>query len=142
MKKIIITLSITLGIWQTGISQGNLQFNRVINLKYTKDTTINGVGIIDTLKVPVNKVWKIESAGFEKLTTSHEVNTQLLLDNFTLDVKEQEFTNPNIKSSISKSNFPIWLSTGSYLLYVNRLITTFKLTYGTSLSIIEFNIVP
>ncbi len=140
MKNTIITLSFILGFWQDGISQGNLQFNRVINLKYTRDTLISGVGLIDTLKVPANKVWKIESAGLDK-KGNLGFNDQLLLDNFILDVYENVSSTAN-GSFNSKSNFPIWLSTGTYILYDNRRSTNPKSFFGTSISIIEFNLIP
>ena len=44
--------------------QGNLQFNQVINIQFTKRLPYNTGGGADTLiTVPAGKIWKIESAG-------------------------------------------------------------------------------
>lgn len=141
MRKNILTLTFLLAIQDITFSQGNLQFNKVINLEYFEAVVKNGIPLIDTLNVPANKVWKVESAGIAPIYSY--LGDRLMLNNFTLDIEDYDITkNSNGYGSESKSNFPIWLSTGKYILYLHRLGGFSRATIKSSLSIIEFNVVP
>jgi len=143
MKKVIIILSTIFLLVKTGFSQGNLQFNRVINLTYSVRLSQTDSTIIDSLVIPVNKVWKIESAGFKKYKMRR--NSKFMLDNYILDIEEvgSNFSSSSINIIYNKSNFPIWLSTGKYyLFYDGDNIGPTKPIVSSSISIIEFNIVP
>ena len=163
MKYLITIITLILTNQEKSFSQGNLQFNKVINLEYDKATLINGVYTIGTLNVPTDKVWKVESAGLSRLS---QPGTRLMLNNFTLDVNESVPTStyvinncafdPPSTAAVStrwgyqqngivnftKSNFPIWLSTGAYILKLQGTSSGQTIDEKSSLSIIEFNIVP
>ncbi len=129
MKKIKL-LFLSLAVYSSIYSQGNLQFNRVINLSYPKVYAVSWSTTaitFDTLIVPPNKVWKIESAW----------------GNFDVHFGGYLLRNhdcSNTLSVLSSSNFPIWFSTGSYIL--NGTTCSPSSAASAYVSIIEFNIVP
>lgn len=129
-------LLLTIAFYSNIYCQGNLQFNRVINLEYSNGVTIGGsLTIYDTLKVPLNKVWKVESAGaIRNSLATPSFDYAIYLNNYLL----YNPYSPNNTSLLDPVNYPIWLSSGNYVL---------KCLYGSntpkvSVSIIEFNIVP
>jgi hypothetical protein len=141
MKKTLTFLFISISI--LSYSQGNLQFNRVINqvipsaTASAPNTTVPS--ITGSLTIPTNKVWKIESCGYKSGTNT---TWSLFLDNYTL------FSYTNFGGGglnyYFQSPFPIWLPAGTYnwkAEYFNNSssLVTFN---GASISIIEYNIVP
>ncbi len=156
MRKNILTLTFLIAIQDITFSQGNLQFNKVINLEYNKAQFFNNANLqghfLDSLKVPSNKVWKVESAGMQRYIGA---GSRLMLNNFILDANEDVATSTanqygfisNGIVNYTKSELPIWLSSGQYILKILYVNNPFYTTPGehqlkTSLSIIEFNIVP
>lgn len=136
MKKVVFLLSIIITNSISIYSQGNLQFNKVINIQSNwlwsaYDTVIT---------VPINKVWKIESAGFqEKSKPINGCQIKLYLENYFLFGSQSDLTNTALALF---SNFPIWLSNGTYRLFVSYVNCNSNPPIKPSLSIIEFNIVP
>jgi len=125
-------------------SQGNLQFNQVINWKIPQqNSNCGGCGIYcanitGTITVPNGKVWKIEESSYAKAFSPWS----FFIDNYLLFTFGQ--TAGGGQASHQETNFPIWLPLGTY---------TFNATYynscqsqisfeGCSTSIIEFNIIP
>jgi hypothetical protein len=140
MKKYITLATIQLLLYSSIFSQGNLQFNRVINLTYNNATLKSGVYIYDTLKVPTNKVWKLESAGIKGTNTD---GSSLLIDNFTVFSEVDYQTSSGVFPTPTVSSFPIWFSSGSYKLTLYcGYMSTCNNNIPASLSIIEFNVVP
>ena len=152
MKKLILIsfLFISTVIY----SQGNLQFNKVINLEYTKvlngtdnNAANTGETLLETVTIEENKVWKVVSAaitGGDRLRggnplspyTDHDVGLFL---NKTKIYQSSRAVNANEK--FRDVSMPIWFSSGT------KNVITYM--YGTdsdpitiSISIIEFNVVP
>jgi hypothetical protein len=142
MKNLFL-LFVILGITTFAKTQGNLQFNRVINYQLKADINYASSFWRDTVMfcIPANKVWKIENVGLPSCS-----NCSLSLA--TSDAQGYGTLNPwetwrlywyssNIKEV---TNFPIWLTSNF----------CGQFTYNTSggqnstglISIIEFNIVP
>jgi hypothetical protein len=125
-----------------GFAQGNLQFNRVIN--YTLSGTIpasaNTPTTVQTITVtvPVNKVWKIESAHCRASNTSNVQNNQveayIALDNAWIMANNTSYVIPT---------FPIWLSAGTHTIQIisDNGSTLVSNLYGLVTGI-EFNIIP
>lgn len=116
MKNILI-ISLLLLFSKTANSQGNLQFNQVINLEF--------VGGGTTVTVPTGKVWKIENC----MITSTNFYACMVVNGVTYYMRQHN------TSSSSWDNFPFWFAEGK------------TITFGGGcssgiLSIIEFNVVP
>lgn len=155
MKKLILIsfLFISTGIY----SQGNLQFNKVINLEYTKvlngtasvsgNSVNNGETLLQTVTIEENKVWKVVSAaitggdrfrGGNPLNPYTDYDVGLFLNKTKI---YQSSVGTNASEKFRDVSMPIWFSSGT------KNIITYM--YGTdsdpitiSISIIEFNVVP
>ena len=119
MRLFFIVIFIAFSTWS--FSQGNLQFNQVINMSYNYNFLNYGQKqTVGSVTVPVGKVWKIESA----IPFNYSGTSQFLVNNFTV-----LYNNPN--------NQPIWLKS------VDNCRFTLSSTLSSySISIIEFNVVP
>ena len=139
--KILITslfLFIVFGLF----SQGNLQFNRVIN--YQLQANINMVNTyMDTIMfcVPPNKVWKIETAeltsGSIKILYSNSPYYGSLSGGYGIPL----VTYNSQTTSSEYANFPIWLESN----FCGQFTFSNNQQYSFSpglISIIEFNVVP
>ena len=147
MKQLILIsfLFISTGIY----SQGNLQFNRVINLEYTQNlngTNSNasntGETLLESIELEENKVWKVVSAAItngDRIRGGNPLyqngNEVGLFINKT-KIYASMATN-NIQQNIS---MPIWISSGTknIITYMNGTDTD---PFTISISIIEFNVV-
>ena len=100
-----------------GFSQGNLQFNQVLNLSFT------GGG--SNYLIPVGKVWKLENVGMSSYASF-----------FTLSVAGQQVFLKNTHTSYTTefNSFPYWINGGQNV--------GFSGTHSGVVSIIEFNVVP
>ena len=124
-------------------SQGNLQFNRVINYQFIANIyTVNNY--VDTIMfcVPPNKVWKIETAeltwsGYIRLLPSTSAYYGSLSGSAAIPLVTY-----NSQTNISQyANFPIWLESnfcGQFTYSSNQQSTGSP----ALISIIEFNVVP
>lgn len=148
MKQLILIffLFISTGIY----SQGNLQFNRVINLEYTQNlngTNSNasntGETLLESIELEENKVWKVVSAAItngDRIRGGNPLyqngNEVGLFINKT-KIYASMATNNNIQQNIS---MPIWISSGTknIITYMNGTATD---PFTISISIIEFNVV-
>ena len=137
----IFTLFFSFGIY----SQGNLQFNKVINITLTAPigSTNNTDGIAlysaGSYTIPDGKVWKIESASLSKLggngnrgPTGEDTQGAIKLGDMVI-----HGSSGNYKSAHTK---PIWMPSGTYNLTIHKAEGNYKT--DVSISIIEFNIVP
>jgi len=146
MKRIILLIGgISLFVFDM-VSQGNLQFSRVVFLEM-EGTTQDSTNVIDqdTIIVPQGKVLKIESASMGRELVLNGWNYRLDRPNSNsqpgIYINEKILTYYN--SPDLNGNFPLWLNEGVYI---------FKLTGLTSpsypdivkgyVSGIEFNITP
>ncbi len=134
----------------SGLAQGTLEFNQVINLNLSGTTpTVSGSYTIQTINitVPAGKVWKIESAtcrinsaGSLLIGGNSSQRSAILLDNNVIGVL-------NTSSAVlnTGNNFlPIWLKPGNYTVQLAVELVSIANTqtaYGF-VSAIEFNVVP
>jgi len=100
-----------------GFSQGNLQFNQVLNLSFT------GGGA--NYSIPAGKVWKLENVGMASYSSY-----------FTVSVAGQQIFLKNTHTSYTTefNSFPYWINGGQNVGFSG-------LNSGV-VSIIEFNVVP
>lgn len=129
-------------------SQGNLQFNRVINLEYTKvlaGTTSSagdtGETLLETISVPENKVWKIVSSSItcgDRIRNNNPLydscNAVNVFINGTKVISNRNYNGYN------GVQLPIWINSGSKNINA-YMVDSDTDPYWISLSIIEFNIV-
>jgi hypothetical protein len=132
MKKVLLIIPFLL--LSIGLrAQGNLQFNRVFTFESAPATITNGPNVVQSLIVPVGKIWKIEAVSLISNSASGEFDIfSILLGNSVLK---------SVGSGmISITNLPYWLSTGNYQLkaYVNNTVVGVII----SLNVIEYNIIP
>ena len=120
-------------------AQGNLQFNRVVNLKYSVACNNSANTTVGIITVPTDKVWKIESASVSALSGWYR---SIDLLNLYLDGHMLVQGGGNLStSSPTYSSCPVWLSAGTYPVIVANY-TGSSYTAVSSLSIIEFNVIP
>ena len=133
----IFTLFFSFGIY----SQGNLQFNKVININgYSSTGLVNNDGIVvnnhQSVTIPEGKVWKITSAVLVKsFATDTGIDGQLTQGSITIG--------DNAIYSHEIGNWlPYWIGAGTYQLRTYRGSGASSWGARYSISIIEFNIVP
>lgn len=123
-------------------SQGNLQFNRVINLSYTKDINSGGLTNVASPTISENKVWKINSVS---IYPENEIGTAYLYDTPPQDVII-EFGDIVVFQTPSNEHFvkyPIWINSGQKELEIHAS-GSFSSTANRMkimISAIEFNII-
>lgn len=156
MKKIISTI-FTL-VCLNSYSQGNLQFNKVVNydlsgILNSTNTTLNYTLQTVTITVPIGKVLKIESANVRSIYTYPSniqvqyVNTEIILDNVVInrEVKDLSYNQIVSNSGSIFGTFPIWLSSGSHTLALicdNPYSLSSSLSGYGKVTAIEFNVLP
>ena len=146
MKKLILIsfLFISIGIY----SQGNLQFNRVINLEYTQNLNGNAETLLESITLEENKVWKVVSAsitegdfqrgGIPLYRTSNDVG--LFINKTKIYAAWGSLATTISNQSV---RMPIWISSGSGTKNILAYMVNANINpYTISISIIEFNVVP
>jgi hypothetical protein len=121
MKKVLRFILISAITWLSvskANSQGNLQFNQVLNLEFTGSS-------ITSYTVPAGKIWKLENV----VLTSMNFYACMVYNGTTYYLRQHN------TSSSSWDNFPFWIGSGK------------TVTFGGGcspgmISIIEFNVVP
>jgi hypothetical protein len=129
MKRIFFTICI-MALAYFGNAQGNLQFNQVVRLKNTVNTTT----FVSTyaFTVPAGVVWKIESASAVVPASNYAATAFVMyIDN------QPVYTGTN---SLANA-FPVWLSSGTYTVVLYQENSN---TYAVSCVIngLEFKVVP
>ena len=116
-------------------AQGNLQFNKVLNFDYPSVfVSASGTVLLETINVPIGKVWKITAASsFKANSTSNSAYKSSLAVN-------SHFLWYN-QGNEAAMNTPFWLSSG---VHEFKVINEYSagLTFSSAISVIEFNIVP
>ena len=149
MKKLILISF--LFISTVVYSQGNLQFNRVINLEYTQNlngtnSSASNIGetLLESITIEENKVWKVVSAA---ITGGDRYRGDSPLYPYGNDVglfinKTKIYQSMSNVATHNQQTIrmPIWISSGT-----KNIITYMSGTnvdpFTISISIIEFNIV-
>lgn len=121
---------------QEAVAQGNLQFNRVVFMEMSVAQTSTTVysETSQSITVPANKVWKIESASGTSLVPSSlqtGAGAGYMLINGEV-----------ISLGSNGSWLPVWLPAGTYTLTLRSSIQNTAFTFSGFISVIEFNIVP
>ena len=118
-------------------AQGNLQFNKVINISGLTP----GGNVFTTVTVPAEKVWKITSSSWLNAAGNLPASSQSSIIPFCIGpymLKGWYYYNGYFVDPVT---FPIWLEEGDYdVKFCNSTQTTSNWTYA--ISGIEFNIVP
>lgn len=135
-------------------AQGNLQFNRVINLDITGPpvtgtSPFNYVSIAaQTVTVPVGKVWKVESVDVG-ITKGYVSTSEISLHTGAWCDPVLYLNNVMIKgntatSSRHKEHMVRWLAEGTHVfdLYFEKFNGVPTFTVSAFITIIEFNVVP
>ena len=127
-------------------SQGNLQFNRVINLEYSQrlsgissnNTGATGENLLESFTVEEKKVWKIDSASVSKGERLRGDSPLSDSGNIRLFINKTLIFRDNSNTRV----WPIWISSGTRNIIAYNPSTNASLDpYIISISIIEFNIV-
>ena len=115
-------------------AQGNLQFNKVLNFDYPSVyVASNGTVLLETINVPIGKVWKITSASSHGTSYNGLTRSALAVNSHFL------WYQPNSNSLIM--NTPFWLSSGVHEFKVFNNYNSSQ-EISSAISVIEFNIVP
>ena len=123
-------------------SQGNLQFNQVVNSVFT--STFTGESTVGSITVPAGKVLKIESAS---LTWSNNPaspgspNRPVQPDGLSYIIVGTHVVWGGSSNFSYDDKLPIWLPSGTYDVKA-RPVSSTAYPNAVSISCIEFNIVP
>lgn len=149
MKKLILISF--LFISTVVYSQGNLQFNRVINLEYTQNlngtnSSASNIGetLLESITIEENKVWKVVSAAITGGDRNRGDSPLYPYGNdvglFINKTKIYQSMSNVATHNQQTIRMPIWISSGT-----KNIITYMSGTdtdpFTISISIIEFNIV-
>lgn len=139
MKTLFLLL--TLIVTNLFFSQGNLQFNQVILWKLNSQSVSSNnyyYSVQGTLTVPQGKVWRIDAASYYGVAPWWD----LRIDNFLLFARKQ--SSGGVLIYHQDIEFPIWLPSGTYnyLASMNSSSGGLQTYEGSSVSIVEFNIIP
>ncbi len=145
MKKLILVsfLFISIAVY----SQGNLQFNRVINLEYSQrlngissnNTGETGETLLESITLEENKVWKVVSAAISQGDRLRGDTPLSAGGAISLFINKTLIHRGNLNLMVT----PVWISSGTKNIIAYNPNTNGSLDpYIISLSIIEFNIVP
>ena len=132
-------------------SQGNLQFNKVLNLEYTKQVTgissnggADGKNILATVTIPENKVWKVVhvsvAAGDEfRNNAPYSINA---VPNGSVAIGGTLIW-ATMNSNAVVSQYPIWFGSGTkeIIWWQYSQVAGSSNTRLVSISILEFNII-
>ena len=137
MKKIIITFCLFAGFSSVLKAQGNLQFSQVKYIHLTGGG-VSSYAIVDTfdIVVPANRIWKIESAVANGLSSGVPTD-------FASEVAAISLDGVLISSTARGSGYtmnrplPIWLPEGTYKL---EMVSFTGASTKGFISAIEYNI--
>jgi hypothetical protein len=154
MRKIVFTLFVLVSMVGMVYSQGNLQFNQVIEVRFTGANTIGPSSFyvqsgMQAVNVPVGKVWKIESvtANITRGTLNSNTYTNFLMNGGVPLIYMDEAL---ISASVSTTNaFVIphqiyWIGAGNHNFYMHlpTVLSPVTYTYTATITALEFNVVP
>ncbi len=132
-------------------SQGNLQFNRVINLEYSQvlngtDGSASNTGetLLESITLEENKVWKVVSAAITLGDRTRGDNPLYPVGNavglFINKTKIYQSMSSTAANNQQIIRMPIWISSGTKNI-LTYMTSTSNDPWTISISIIEFNIV-
>jgi hypothetical protein len=136
MKSLIVTLFCICCFMQVSKlhAQGNnLQFNQALFIAFSEPVSI-GLIFSQTIIVPANKVWKIESAS---LNSGNNINQRINPMVGSLSINDNMIFNDSVIV-----HMPIWVPSGSYTLKGTYNILSGGTMINGFISGIEYNIVP
>ena len=139
MKNLFIVAALFF-TFQLSYSQGNLQFNKIIDiaLDFTGDLYSTGTSIGDIV-VPEGKIWKVKIKGH----FTNSANYLLLYG--MIKYKKSEDTYYRVASSRSETSNPIlddiYLDSGTYNLALNWYSNTGNSSITLTVNGIEYNVI-
>ncbi len=138
MKKIIITFCLCAGICFVSKAQGNLQFSQVKYIHLTGGGVLS-YAIVDTfdIVVPANRIWKIESAVANGLSSG--VPTDFASEVAAISLDGVLISSTARGGYTMNRPLPIWLPEGTYKL---AMVAFTSATSKGHISAIEFIITP
>lgn len=119
----ILIFILPLFVSVNSFSQGDLQFNRVVNMSYFNSSP-------DTLVVPAGKVLKITSTSLIDINRNPVTGKTVTISNI-LVYNHLAYSDETLKHE----SFPIWFGPGNHIILYTG-------PYSFSFSGIEFNVVP
>ena len=121
----------------TSFAQGNLQFNKVVNVSGVTP----GGQVFTTVTVPAGKVWKITSSSWMDSSGNVPLSSNSDIRAFCIGPYKLKGWHQYNGSTLDPVTFPIWLEEGDYdVKFCNYTYTISNYTYA--ISGIEFNIIP
>tara|TARA_B100000963_G_C22412905_1_gene574082 strand:- start:333 stop:743 length:411 start_codon:yes stop_codon:yes gene_type:complete len=135
MKKTILIsfLLLTCSLFY-GQGSSNLGFNQVLNYNYSAQFINYDFNSVGSLTVPAGKVWKITSS-----STYFKNGNSAWIYATAIKVGDQIVSGNYSANGFYQSNTPLWLSNGTYTVYLLCNDNGADNIYG-SISIVEFNI--
>ena len=137
----------------TSYSQGNLQFNQAIKLDLVGTQSV-GVGsnfhqvAIQTVNIPVGKVWKVESTNANITKGQYTTSTYAALFNWA-GTPIIYMDDVIIYSSVTSTTLTVphqiyWLPAGTHTfsLWLPTVSSAVPYSYTGSITAIEFNVAP
>ena len=139
MKKIILSCLCLFALtFNYGQGSSNLGFNQVLNLNFSASYSYQSQQYkfinAGTITVPNNKVYKITSGSAYSKNGSDAINFGV-----SIKVGEHIIMENSTTSSTSAVYFPIWLSAGTYNIYLSWRSNSNATLFG-AISVVEFNI--
>lgn len=138
MKKLILIVICLISLQLT--AQGNLQFNQVKNISFSANVGAYTAVIVGTITVPVNTVWKVEHCSAYWLNGAYR---RSISGRPSVYFGENLIISGTSGGTVNQfeDRFPIWLSSGTYDVIISNEYSS-AYDYTTTLSAIEFNVVP
>ena len=134
--KLILFLAVLFYFSLAARSQGNLQFNQVVQQSFNQSVASATMTTLSTITVPAGKVLKIENASVAANMAGILTGSKLYIGNHCL--WQLNYSSGGL--FIDRS-FPLWLNAGTYALQVYH-IDGVSINLRASFSGIEFNVVP
>jgi hypothetical protein len=134
-------------------AQGNLQFNQAIKLDLVGIQSV-GVGsnyhqvAIQTINVPVGKVWKIESTNANITKGQYTTSTYAALFNWAgtpiIYMDDVIIYSSVVSTDLTVPHQIYWLPAGTHTfsLWLPTVSSAVAYSYTASITAIEFNVVP
>lgn len=153
LKKLPLAFVFLFALCPAAFAQGNLQFNQAIKLDITGGQNV-GAGSLYTqiasqvVTVPAGKVWKIESVNSNLTKGTYSTSTYQFLINYG-GIPIVYMDDAIISASLVNTGVVIphqiyWLPAGTHTfsMWCPNVGTPVTFTYTTTITAIEFNVVP
>ena len=139
MKKLLFISFLFISL--SSFSQGNLQFNKVINLNYKGMASQASETIASSVTIPDGKVWKITYSYLNAADESRNYRPySARIVELTLKIGDIYIDHMTGQTHPGYNNGIVWLDSGSKNITINNN-ETYNAGYNLSITAIEFNVV-